>query len=216
MTTTALVDTIPLPPEGAAPTMRSVPPPPVARRPGRSRGYWGVVSLIATEGTIFLGLIATYFFLRASSTSWPQGGIKPPDLFTISIFTVILVSSSLPIFMAEHAIKRGHVRTMQLGLVLAFLMGAAFLAHEGYEWSHLEFNWTRNAYTSIFYVTTGLHGIHVLIGLLMNLQVQAKSWLGRTTAKRHESMDIFGLYWHFVDGVWLLVFPSLYLSAHIR
>ena len=211
-----LADTIPLPLPGSAPATRSVPPPAVARRPGRTRGYWGLVSLIATEATLFAGLLATYFFLRASSPAWPQGGLKPPDLTTISIFSLILVGSSVPVFVAESAIRRGRVRTMRAGLVLAFLMGAAFLAHEGYEWSHLEFNWTRNAYTSIFYATTGLHGIHVLIGLLMNLQVQVKTWMGRIDAKHHVSLEIFGIYWHFVDGVWIFVFASLYLSAHIR
>jgi heme/copper-type cytochrome/quinol oxidase subunit 3 len=211
-----LTDAIPLPPGDASPRIRFVPPPPRARRPGRTRGYWGLVSLIATEATLFAGLLATYFFLRASSPSWPQGGIKPPDLTAISIFSVILVGSSLPIFLAEVAIRRGRVSTMRVGLVVGFLMGAAFLAHEGYEWAHLEFNWTRNAYTSIFYVTTGLHGMHVLIGLLINLQVQAKSWLGRIDRDHHVSMEIFGIYWHFVDGVWIFVFASLYLTAHIR
>jgi heme/copper-type cytochrome/quinol oxidase subunit 3 len=216
MAASTLTDTIAIPPEGAAPTMRFVPPPPIARRPGRPRGYWGLVSLIATEATLFIGLLATYFFLRASSNQWPQGGIKPPDLTTISIFSVILVASSGPVIVAEIAIKRGGVRAMRTGLVVAFLMGAAFLAHEGYEWAHLEFNWTRNAYTSIFYATTGLHAIHVLIGLLVNLQVQVKSWMGKIDRDHHMSMDVFGLYWHFVDGVWIFVFGSLYLSAHIR
>jgi heme/copper-type cytochrome/quinol oxidase subunit 3 len=216
MATGALVDTLPIGPEEDSPSVRFVPAPTPARARGRSRGYWGVLSLIATEATLFAGLLATYFFLRASSPSWPQGGIKPPDLFTISIMSVVLVGSSVPVFLAEHAIRRGRVGTMRVGLALAFLMGAAFLAHEGYEWAHLEFNWTRNAYTSIFYVITGLHGMHVLIGLLVNLQVQAKSWMGRITGERHESMDIFGIYWHFVDGVWIFVFASLYLTAHIR
>ncbi|HZP30018.1 MAG TPA: cytochrome c oxidase subunit 3 [Acidimicrobiia bacterium] len=209
-------DTVPLPPEGAVPTMRAVAPPPVARRPGRTRGYWGVLSLIATEATLFTGLLATYYFLRASSPVWPQGGIKPPELTTISVFSAILIGSSLPVLVAESAIKRGNARAMRVGLALAFLMGSAFLAHEGYEWSHLEFNWTRNAYTSIFYATTGLHGMHVLIGLLVNLQVQVKSWMGKIDREHHVSMEIFGLYWHFVDVVWIFVFSSLYLSEHIR
>ncbi len=172
MTATTHADTIPMPADGAVPTIRLVAPPPPARQPGRTRGYWGVLCLIATEATIFTGLLATYFFLRASSPVWPQGGIKVPELTTISIMSVILVGSSLPIFLAEHAINRGGVNTMRVCLMLAFLMGAAFLGHEGYEYAHLEFNWTKNAYSSIFYVTTGLHGMHVLIGLLINLQVQ--------------------------------------------
>jgi heme/copper-type cytochrome/quinol oxidase subunit 3 len=198
--------------------MTTVPvaPPAPARRAGYPVGYWGMVCLIATEATIFTGLIATYFFLRASSNAWPQGGIKEPDLTTISIFSLILVGSSVPMFWAEHAIKYGRVRQLRIGLLLAFLMGAAFLAHEGYEWAHLEFPWTQNAYSSIFYTITGLHGAHVLIGLLINAQVQTKAGMGKLSASRHVSVTVFGLYWHFVDGVWIFVFASLYLSAHIR
>jgi heme/copper-type cytochrome/quinol oxidase subunit 3 len=214
VTTVAVPGTTP--PAANAPVTVAVPPPPPARRPGYPVGFWGMVCLIATEATIFTGLIATYFFLRASSPAWPQGGIKAPDLKTVSVFSVILVGSSVPLIWAEYAITRGRLGQMRLGLAVSFLMGAAFLAHEGYEWAHLEFPWTRNAYTSIFYVTTGLHGLHVLVGLLISAQVQTKAAMGKLSSSRHVSLTVFGLYWHFVDGVWIFVFSSLYLSAHIR
>ncbi len=183
---------------------------------GYPLGWWGMVVLIATEGTIFLGLIAAYFFLRASSATWPQGGIKPPELLLISIFTAILLGSTVPVLWAESAIEQGHVGQMRVDLFVAWLMGAAFLAHQVWEYAHLEFSIDDNAYASIFLVTTGLHGLHVLAGLLISAVVQLKARLGSFTRERHLTVSVFSLYWHFVDVVWIFVFSSLYLSAHVR
>lgn len=190
--------------------------PPSARSRGRSVGWWGIVVVIATEGTIFLGLLSTYFFLRASSPRWPPAGVEAPELPLISVFTVVLLASSLPIFWAEAGIARGQQGRLRAGLLVSFLLGAAFLGNQAYEYNHLPFGWTDHAYGSIFWTTTGLHGLHVLGGLLISLVVQAKAWTGKLSAEHHESMQVFSLYWHFVDAVWIFVFSSLYLSAHLR
>lgn len=190
--------------------------PPQARTRGRSVGWWGMVVVIATEATIFVALLSTYFFLRASSPRWPPAGIDPPELPLISIFSVVLIGSSIPIFWAEAGIRGGHQGRLRAGLLISFFMGAAFLGHEAYEWSTLSFGWTDNAYGSIFFVTTGLHGLHVVAGLLINLVVQAKAWSRKLSPDHHVSMEVFSLYWHFVDGVWVFVFTSLYLTAHLR
>jgi len=182
---------------------------------GYAVGWWGMVVLIATEATIFLALLGSYFFLRASSSDWPQGGIAPPDLSRISIFTVILLASSIPLFAAESAIERGNVRRLRIALFVSFVMGAAFLANQVFEFRELDFDIHANAYTAIFILTTGLHGLHVLGGLLMSAVVQLKARLGVVNAERHLTVDVFVLYWHFVDVVWIFVFSSLYLSAHV-
>jgi heme/copper-type cytochrome/quinol oxidase subunit 3 len=183
---------------------------------GYPLGWWGMVVLIATEGTIFLALLGSYFFLRAGSATWPQDGIRPPDLFRISIFTVVLLASSLPLFWGESSIERGHVGRLRIALLVSFLMGLAFLVNQVIEFHQLEFNIHENAYASIFILTTGLHGLHVLAGLLISLVVQLKARLGRFSADRHLTVSVFSLYWHFVDVVWIFVFSSVYLSAHIR
>jgi cytochrome c oxidase subunit III len=182
---------------------------------GYPLGWWGMVVLIATEATIFLGLLSSYFFLRAGSNEWPQGGIKPPDLFVISIFTAILLGSTIPVLWAESSIEKGHVGQMRVALFIAWLMGAAFLAHQGWEFVHLDFSIHDNAYASIFIVTTGLHGLHVLVGLAISAVVQLKARMGAFTADRHLTVSVFALYWHFVDSVWIFVFLSLYVSEHI-
>jgi heme/copper-type cytochrome/quinol oxidase subunit 3 len=175
-----------------------------------------MVLLIATEATIFASLLASYFFIRAISPEWPLGGIEEPKLDRISLFTVVLLASSLPLFAAERAVMRDRVDRVRRLLALSFLMGLAFLVHQAIEYRDLHFGIHDNAYGSLFYIITGLHGLHVLVGLLMSLVVQAKAAVGRITSQRHETLRIFSLYWHFVDGVWVFVFASLYLSPHIR
>ncbi len=183
----------------------------------RDRGYptawWGMVTLITTEAMIFIALLSAYFFVRAGAAHWPPDGIRAPELPRTILFSVLLVASSVPVLWMEWALPRGRMRDVKIGMLLAFVMGAAFLVNTAYDYAHLEFAWRRNAYTSLFTVIIGLHALHVLVGLLMSATVQAKVWTGRVTAERHVTPDVFALYWHFVDGVWIFVFASLYLSV---
>ena len=185
-------------------------------RPGKPMGWWGVMLLIATEGTIFIALLASYFYVRAISPEWPQGGIEAPPLGRISIFTVILIASSLPLWWGERAIERNDQRGLRVALGASFLMGLAFLVNQGFEFAELTFGAHTNAYASLFIIITGLHGLHLVIGLLISAVVQIKAKLGWFDAHRHVTVTVFALYWHFVDAVWVFVFSSLYLSAHVR
>jgi heme/copper-type cytochrome/quinol oxidase subunit 3 len=184
-----------------------------------TRGYptawWGMMTLITTEGMVFLALVSSYFFLRAAAPQWPPDDIPPPELIRSGIFSVILLSSSIPIFIMESALRRDRMRTVKLTLLLAFLMGSAFLANTGWDFAHLEPPWRENAYSSLFHIIIGLHALHVLVGLVMSLVVQAKVWTKRVSSRNHVTPDVFALYWHFVDGVWIIVFTSLFLTAHL-
>ena len=189
-----------------------------ALRPSRLRSYgtawWGMVMLIATEATIFLILLASYFFLRATANEWPLGGIELPKLELALPFSFVLWGSSIPIFWAEAAIRKGRVAQLKVALFVSFLMGVAFVAYSLYDFHDLHYGWQDNAYGSIYYVIVGLHLTHVVVGLAMSLVVQLKAWTGRITRDRHVTVEVFSLYWHFVDVVWLFVFPSLFLSPH--
>jgi heme/copper-type cytochrome/quinol oxidase subunit 3 len=190
--------------------------PPAAGPPGYDKAWWGMLVVIATEATIFLVLLAAYFFLRATTKQWPPAGVELPELFQTSIFTAILLGSSLPIFWVDAAIKRDHMRQVQVGLALSWVMGTAFLVHTVLDFEALHFGWRDNAYGSIYYTIIGLHALHVLIGLLLSLIVQLKIALGRIDARRHVTLGVFSLYWHFVDVVWIFVFSSLIVSVHVR
>ncbi len=186
-------------------------------KPGRSTAWWGMAVLIMTEATIFASLLSSYFFLQAANKEWPLGGIEAPELPKISLMTVVLLGSSAPMFWAEHGIRKGQVWRLKAGLIMVILMGTSFFAFLTlYEYPELTFGMRDNAYASIFYMTTSLHGAHVLIGLLMLGVVLIKTFQGKFTAERHVTVEVVGMYWHFVDAVWIFVFSSLYLSAHIK
>ena len=182
---------------------------------GRSIAWWGMAVLIATEAMIFATLLSSYIFVRAASKEWPLGHIEPPELGLIWFFTAILLGSSGPMFFAEHAIRKGNQARLRLGLALVFVMGISFLGFLAYEYHELKFGIRDNAYGSLFYAITGLHGAHVVGGLLMIGMLQIKAWMGRFSAERHETVAVIGMYWHFVDVVWVFVFSTLYLSVHV-
>ncbi len=188
---------------------------PVPRTQGYPTAWWGMVVLIATEAMVFLSLLSAYFFVRAGAPAWPPPGIKPPELHRSVLFTVILIGSSIPIFWMEHALHHRNMRQVAWSLAIAFAMGAAFLADTAYDFLNMEFGLGENAYSSLFWVIIGLHAIHVLVGLLMSATVQVKVWTGRVTPEHHVTPEVFALYWHFVDGIWIFVFASLILSPHI-
>lgn len=187
---------------------------PTTRR-SYSTGWWGMAVLIATEAMVFVILLATYFFLQASAKEWPLGGIEPPELTRAIPFSFVLWGSSIPVGWAEASLRRGDVDRFKIGTAIGFAMGAAFIVNTMIEFSELGYGWRDNAYASAFYVIVGLHAAHVVVGLLMSLVVQAKAWTGRYGGGGHVSADVFSLYWHFVDAVWLFVFPSLFLLPHL-
>jgi heme/copper-type cytochrome/quinol oxidase subunit 3 len=195
------------------PTITVSPPEPGPA--GYDKAWWGMATVIATEAMIFLVLLAANFFLRATSTQWPPHGVELPELPQTSIFTAVLLLSSAPIFWADAAMKRGRVGHVKVGLALSWVMGAAFLVHTFMDFQALHFGWRDHAYGSVFYTIIGLHALHVLVGLAFSLIVQAKLWLGRIDRHRHVTLDVYSLYWHFVDVVWIFVFSSLILSVHL-
>ncbi len=193
---------------------------PGVTRPSTRRSYstawWGMAILITTEAMVFVVLLAAYFFLRASSKAWPIGGIELPKVDLAWPFSFVLWASSVPIFWAEASIRNGKLAQFKTGVAISFVMGISFLAWTVYDFNDLHFGWRDNAYGSIFYTIVGLHALHVVIGLAMNAMVQVKAWTGRYRTGHHTSAEVFSLYWHFVDVVWLFVFPALFLSPHVR
>jgi heme/copper-type cytochrome/quinol oxidase subunit 3 len=174
--------------------------------------------LIATEATLFGALISSYFYLRFTSAPvWPPDGIKKPELTLPLIMTAILWSSSIPVHLADRAVKKGRQAMLRLWLALGWILGATFLALQltvEYPTALRDFTPTTNAYGSLFYGLTGLHASHVFVGLAFSLWVQTRAWRGAFDEKRHLTVQNFTMYWHFVDAVWAFVLFTIYLSPH--
>lgn len=185
---------------------------------GRTTAWWGMVLLIATEAAFFAVLLASYFYLRfAGGGPWPPAGIEDPKLLKPLIMTGLLLTSSVPMIWADREIRRGHVGRTATGIVLAIVLGLAFLGLQGVEYAEKlrSFTMTTNAYGSLFYSITGFHGLHVLVGLLMMAFLLVGLVRGRYGAKRHLRVRLTAFYWHFVDAVWIFILSSLYLSPHL-
>jgi heme/copper-type cytochrome/quinol oxidase subunit 3 len=174
------------------------------------------VWFIAAELALFATLLASYFYVRFSSPSWPYGGIEEPKLVTGIILSVILWVSSAPMWWAEHGIKQGNVGTLRLGLGIAFVLGVVFLAYEAYDFADATFSWRTNVYGSLWFTILGFHFAHVVLAVLMNAELQVRAWLGHFDEDHHLAVGAVALYWHFVDAVWVFIFLSLYVSPYLR
>lgn len=188
--------------------------PPDART--RESGWWGMLLFIAAEATIFGILFATYFYLRFKSMPvWPPDGIKQPTLGLPLLMSVFLLTSSIPMHVAELGAKKGRQTWLRLGLAVSFLLGAAFLVVMlGFEYPEKlkEFTAQTDVYGSLFFLITGLHGSHVFVGLVMNIWTQVKAGRGRFDERHHLTVLNVAAYWHFVDLIWIFVFLTLYFS----
>jgi cytochrome c oxidase subunit III len=182
----------------------------------RASGWWGMLLFIATEATIFGILFATYFYLRFRNMPvWPPAGIKQPTLGLPLLMSAFLLTSSIPMHVAELGVKRGKQTWLKVGLAVSFLLGAGFLVIMlGFEYPEKlkEFTAQTNVYGSLFFLITGLHGSHVFVGLVMNAWAQLKAARGRFDERHHLTVLNVAVYWHFVDAIWIFVFLTLYFS----
>jgi cytochrome c oxidase subunit 3 len=180
-----------------------------------STAWWGMLLLIINEAVLFASLLASYFYIRFNSPSWPQDQLERPELLLPIIGTIVLVSSSFAMHFAQRAIRQDNSRQFRLGLAIGFVLGIVFLGIQLFEYSRLPFQPDDNVYASLFFAITGIHALHVMIGLFMNLFTQVRASTDGFTANRHQTVENVVLYWHFVDLVWIFVFISLYLSPYL-
>lgn len=181
--------------------------------PGVSTTKFAMWLFLASEAMFFAGLIAAYVVVRAASPSWPNVA----DILNVPLVaanTFILIVSSVTMVIAFSAIERGDQARMRRFLIATALLGAIFLSIQAVEWQELLAHGTTastDIFGSSFYTLTGFHGLHVLGGVLFLLYVIVRSLQGRYTQSDHGGVELMGLYWHFVDVVWIFLFTIVYL-----
>jgi heme/copper-type cytochrome/quinol oxidase subunit 3 len=179
-----------------------------------STGLWGMMTLILTEAALFAYLLFSYFYAASQAPGpWPPSG--PPKLAIASVNTAILLLSSVCVWWADRAARRGTGPQVLLGLGAGLLLGITFVGLQLLEWRRKPFNLSSDPYGSLFFTITGFHMLHVVVGLIMLAVMLAWASLGYFSKQRHAALSIGALYWHFVDAVWLAVFASLYLSTRL-
>ena len=174
----------------------------------------GMMIFLMTEAMMFITLMAAYVVLRFGSLSWPSPGTPHLPVLITSINTVILITSSFFIHRASQKIKNGDQKGLTAGLAWTVLLGTVFLVIQGYEWLHLigkGLTLKNGAFASCFFTITGFHGLHVLIGMLVLAIILILSMKRKFNQNSRSPVVIGGMYWHFVDIVWIVIFTSLYL-----
>lgn len=184
---------------------------------GRSLGWWGTMTMIATEAMLFALLLYAYNDLRVGAGRWPLGDIADPELVKSGFRTVVLLSSSIPMHLADRAAESGDRAKLRCCLAVGWVMGALFLAGHFDEWHTTlqEFTPGTNAYGSLFYTITGLHMIHLVIGLVTAGYLWIGAMAGRYDEGNAGPVKNGVAYWHFVDLVWVAVYGILYLSVSL-
>ena len=179
-------------------------------RPGRGRV--GMFGLIAAEAAIFTIFVVAYLFYVGKSLTGPL----PKDVLSVPIFyTICLLSSSLTIHLAAKSLRRDSVRGFGILWFATIALGAAFLYGTATEWHRLIYQEgltiSTNLFGTTYYSLVGLHGFHVVVGLVGLSIVMALMLLGNVRSDHADRVEVLSLYWHFVDAVWVVVFAVVYV-----
>ena len=170
----------------------------------------GTIVWLASELMFFGGLFASYFTIRAATEVWPPPGADL-DALRAGLFTVILVASSGTMQMGARELEHGNRRAARGWILLTIALGSVFLVNQYLEWTGLSFTVSTDAYGSLFYLTTGFHGLHVLLGLLGMVALLVRiHGVGPDPGDRF-AVQAVTYYWHFVDVVWVALFATLYI-----
>ncbi|TRX02893.1 cytochrome c oxidase subunit 3 [Candidatus Methylobacter oryzae] len=189
-------------------------PLPVGSEGRRSGGWWGVLALIATEASLFTYLLFSYFYLASQTEQhWPPEGL--PELLVPGVNTAILLTSSVCVWACERCLQRSMMGWSMAWMAFAHILGIIFVAVQLNEWSKKAYGMASNLYGSLYFTITGFHMLHVIVGVVILLVLLLWISLGYFDHRRYAAVTIGGLYWHFVDVVWLFVFTTLYLLPYV-
>ena len=173
---------------------------------------FGLISFLIADGMTFAGYFAAYLTFKAVNPL-PEGAIYELELQLPTLNTILLLVSSVTFHRAGQFLHKQEAAKCQKWLLITGALGVAFLASQMFEYFSLPFGLTDNLYASTFYALTGFHGLHVTLGAIMILIIwwQSRSPGGRITNINRFPLEAAELYWHFVDGIWVILFIILYL-----
>lgn len=192
-------------------------------REARTRGYegppkvlelanrYGMVFFIVSELMFFAAFFAAYFYIFGLNVEWPPANIEVLDIHLPIINTLILLTSGATITWAHHAMLEGEREDTIKYIFMTWVLGVIFLFMQMYEYGHATFAFDSGAYGSLFYLLTGFHGFHVLVGTLMLMVVHQRLKKGDFSGKHHFYFEAAAWYWHFVDVVWIGLFLFVYV-----
>ncbi len=178
--------------------------------------HYGMALFISSEVMFFVAFFWAYYSAALFPPAilggiWPPAGISPPDPFEMPLLmTVILLSSGVTVTMAHKAAAENGWRAVVTSLAFTVALGCAFTLCQAYEYRHADFSLSSGMFGSTFYMATGFHGAHVIIGTIFLAVCLVRAAMGKLTPDSHFSLTAAAWYWHFVDMVWLFLFVSVY------
>ena len=186
-------------------------PPPANQSSRVEAQKLGMYLFIISEIMLFGAFFTAYFFVRVvNNAEWPAEGTHLPVAIA-GVNSAILFASSGTMHWATLGAQRENRFAMRAGLFSTLMLGMTFLIVQINEYVNIGFAPSDHAQGTIFYGLTGLHGAHVFVGLTLLAFATTRAFRGHFTAKEHRGVEIPGIYWHFVDGMWLVVYTTIYL-----
>lgn len=186
---------------------------PVGALNTRASGWWAMIFTVFTEASLFAYLLFSYYYLAVQPHlpgTFPEGG--QPDLALALPNTIILLASSVAVAWAQFGIEHGSKMRLALGLGIGAALGLVFLVIQYFEWAAKPFALSSSPYSSLYFVITGFHMAHVMVGVAMLAALTWWAAQGYFNRVRYAHIHIGALYWHFVDVVWLAVFFTFYFT----
>jgi cytochrome c oxidase subunit 3 len=171
---------------------------------------FGAIVFLASELLLFGGLFAAYFTLRSETDPWPPSGVEL-DVVRPTVATALLLLSSFTFVAGLRAIRAGRRSGLRRWLFVTMILGLAFLTIQLYDWVHAGFRVSSHAYGTLFFAMTGLHGLHVLAGILLMVVLLGRMAQGAYRDGIVDGPEAVGYYWHFVDVVWIGLYATIFL-----
>ena len=173
---------------------------------------FGFIIFLLSESMVFLGFFGGYIALKLTTANWLPSGVNGLETFNPAINTAVLLSSSFVIYFGELALERNKLNLFRFFLLATAAMGTYFLVGQAIEWNSLNFGLTSGIFGGTFYLLTGFHGLHVFVGILLQLGVLLRSFTPKhATPENHYGFAATSLFWHFVDVIWIILFSLIYL-----
>jgi cytochrome c oxidase subunit 3 len=177
---------------------------------------YGMFLFIASEVMFFVAFFWAFFHFalypeHTASGTWPPKGVHVFDPWDLPFLnTLILLTSGVTVTWAHHALRENDRKGLIYGLTLTVLLGLAFTSCQAYEYSRAAFGFKDGIYSSTFFMATGFHGFHVIVGTIFLAVCLGRALKGQFTPERHFGFEAAAWYWHFVDVVWLFLFTAIY------
>jgi cytochrome c oxidase subunit 3 len=172
---------------------------------------FGFIVFLLSESVIFLSFFAGYIIYKTTTTDWYPPGVTGLETKDPAINTIVLVSSSFVIYVAERYLHDKKVWGFRLFLLLTMAMGGYFLFGQAVEWAGLPFGITSGLFGGTFYLLTGFHGLHVLTGILLQLIMLGRSFVPGNYDSGYFGVEATSLFWHFVDVIWIILYVLIYV-----